>query len=137
MIVASLFTAFMVLGWLLIAGWLAFQVKAVSGVPYLFGLSFLGLLAIFWTYGMKLLYSRLVWPVEFYCDEIATLYLGEEATKEELSTLRQKLPRFWSTHPPLEQRLKRVEIVGRKHPKPIIDFESLNKQVPQEIITTP
>jgi Zn-dependent protease with chaperone function len=131
----ALFVRFMLPGWTVVAGLLAFGVTAVSGVPLLFGLSFLGFMALFLSFGMKAVFSYAMWPTEFYCDEVATLYFGAESVTRELNTLPRKTPRFWSTHPPTRLRLERVETIGSRHPKPLIDFKSLDERLPQELIS--
>lgn len=121
-------------GWMLVAGFLGIAVGYWLARPYLTGFLFIGLLALFWSYGMKLLFSHLAWPIEFESDEAAVRFFGIAATKEMLGRFKGRTPRFWPSHPPLNARLRRIESLASRYPEPVVDFEKLQHEVPQEMI---
>jgi hypothetical protein len=79
-------------------------------------------------YGMRWWY----WPIEYESDEAAVRFMGVDATKEFLRTLRLNSGR--TTHPPTKKRLERVDQVASQHPIPVIDFDSLARKVKQELV---
>jgi len=72
------------------------------------------------------------WPVEYECDEAAVRFMGLSATKGFLRTLKLKSNR--TTHPPTKKRLVRADTAASKYPIPVIDFNSLEGEVGQELV---
>jgi len=76
--------------------------------------------------------KRISLVFEFPSDGASVRYFGVDATREFLISLNRK-NQFWlvTDHPPIEERLKRVEEYGRKVGKSVIDFNDLEKKIPQ------
>ena len=72
------------------------------------------------------------WPLEYECDEAAVRFMGLEATKEFLRTIRLKSSR--TAHPPTRKRLDRANRVASQFPVPVINFDSLERKVSQNLI---
>jgi hypothetical protein len=133
--VASILVLFMLFfGWLLLAAAIGFAVESVLSSMYVTVLSSILLFVFFQSYGMTFLFRRLFWPLEFQSDEAAVRFLGVDATREMLGTLRKRNPWFCSTHPPTDVRLERVEEWRKKHPEPLIDYNELEEETPQKIV---
>jgi hypothetical protein len=131
-----LITSFMPIGWPIVAGIIAYIIAQALTLPYLFAISWLLLLLYFETYGMRFLFKRLLWPVESQSDAAAVRYFGADPTREYLNTKKNKGPRFWSTHPPVELRLRQAEELRLRYQQPVIDFDSLEEGTPQEFIAS-
>ncbi|MFC1754948.1 M48 family metalloprotease [Thermoproteota archaeon] len=132
---ATLILFMLFFGWLFISWMIGHTIGFVLDRPYVtIGSTFL-LFLFFQTYGMTFLFKCLLWPTEFQSDEASVRFLGAEVTKEILNTFRKPIPRFWSTYPPTDVRLKRVEEWEKKHPKPVIDYDKLENEIPQELFS--
>jgi hypothetical protein len=134
--VSILFVAsFMIpFGWPLVAGLASYWTSTTLRAPYMLVPIFLITTVGLESYGERLLFQKLIWPVEYGADEAAVRFVGVNATIEELHTLPNRTPRFWSTHPPLEARLKRAKRLEVEYPSPIIDFATLERDYPQEFL---
>jgi hypothetical protein len=84
--------------------------------------------ALWYPYGLR----RWKWPLEYESDEAAVRFMGVDATKEFLRTLRLKSRR--TTHPPTKNRLERADQVASRYPIPVIDFDSLEVEVEQKLV---
>jgi hypothetical protein len=124
----------MIIGWPVAALILAFLIATLASRVFLTSFSFVGIAVMLYTYGTRFLLVHLVWPVESASDEAAVRFFGVGPMVEVLDTFKKKTYRFWSSHPPPDVRIKRVEALAAKYPKPLIDFEELEAELPQEII---
>lgn len=82
--------------------------------------------------GMPYGFRRFSWPIEYECDEASVRFIGVDATKEFLKTL--KLNTDKTTHPPTKLRLANVDKVAPKYPNPVIEFDALERLVKQEFV---
>jgi hypothetical protein len=79
-------------------------------------------------YGLQ----RWMWPLEYESDEAAVRFIGADATKEFLRTLRLKSGR--TTHPPTKERLRHADTAASIYTNPVIDFDSLEEEIGQELV---
>ena len=87
---------------------------------------------VLWGIGFNLLTKRIDLIFEFPSDQASVNYFGVEATREYLATLISRR-QFWlvADHPQIEERLKRIEEHGKLMEKPEIDFDELERDIPQ------
>jgi hypothetical protein len=83
-------------------------------------------------FGMPYGFRRWSWPFEYASDEAGVRYIGVDATKEVIRSL--KLNTDVTTHPSTRLRLANVDRVAAKYPIPEIDFNSLERAVKQEFV---
>jgi hypothetical protein len=95
---------------------------SLSGFPVL-------LYPLFVFVGYPFARRRWSWPIEYESDEAAVRFMGVNATKKFLRTL--KLKSGLTTHPPTMRRLERADRVASRYPNPVIDFDSLQRGVKQ------
>jgi Zn-dependent protease with chaperone function len=72
------------------------------------------------------------WPLEYESDEAVVRFMGVDATKEMLRTL--KLKSGLTTHPPTKKRMERVDQIASLYPIPVIDFDSLEREFRQRFV---
>ena len=75
---------------------------------------------------------RWSWPLEYDSDEAAVRFMGVEATKKFLRTLKPKSG--LTTHPPTRKRLERAERAASRFPTPVIDYGALERSVGQKFV---
>jgi len=95
---------------------------SLSGLPVL-------LYPLFVFVGYPFARRRWCWPIEYESDEAAVRFMGVNATKKFLRTL--KLKSGLTTHPPTMRRLERADRAASEYPNPLIDFDSLQQEVRQ------
>jgi hypothetical protein len=106
--------------------WIAISYGSYEGFP-LWMLS-IGFIWVFWMFVVS---RRISYVLEFISDEASVRYFGVEATREYLGSLKDvDNGGFFPSHPPNEERLKKVEMVGRSYEKPLIDFDDLGSRYP-------
>jgi hypothetical protein len=110
--------------WLIVglASTLTSDPGSLSGLPVL-------LYPLFVVAGYPFARRRWSWPIEYECDEAAVRFMGADATKRFLKTL--KLKSGLTTHPPTRKRLERVDSIASKYQNPVIDFDSLQHDARQ------
>lgn len=86
-------------------------------------------------FGMPYGFRRWSWPIEYASDEAGVRYIGADATREVIRSL--KLNTNITTHPPTRLRLANVDSVTAKYPIPLIDLNSLERTVKQEFVFKP
>jgi hypothetical protein len=98
---------------------------SLSGLPVLVYLLFVFI-------GYPFARRRWSWPIEYESDEAAVRFIGVDATKKFLKTL--KLKSGLTTHPPTKKRMERVNWVASRYATPVIDFDSLEQDVSQRFV---
>jgi hypothetical protein len=83
-------------------------------------------------FGMSYGLRRFSWPIEYECDEASVRFIGLDATKELLRSL--KLNTAMTSHPPTRLRLANADRVALKYPSPVLDFEVLEQEIKQEFV---
>lgn len=87
---------------------------------------------LFVVLGYPVARRRWSWPIEYESDEAAVRFMGVEATKRFLRTL--KLKSGLTTHPPTGKRLEQADRVSSRFPTPVIDYEALERNVGQKFV---
>ncbi len=94
------------------------------------------LVLVFWLLVILLrqqgLLKKYSWPLEFESDEVSVKFIGREAKKEVIESLRTRWATF--TNPPASLRLKHVDEVAANYPTHIIDFGKLESEVKQVFV---
>ncbi len=83
-------------------------------------------------FGMPYGFRRWSWPLEYASDEAGVRFIGAEATREVIRSL--KLNTDITTHPPTKLRLANVDRVALNYLMPVIDFDALQREVRQEFL---
>lgn len=78
------------------------------------------------------LIDKYQWSIEYECDEAGVRFMGPDSTKEILKTFKTKGK--YGSHPPARMRLLAVDRVAPRYPVPEIDFDQLQRNIPQIVV---
>jgi hypothetical protein len=77
---------------------------------------------------------HLVWIFEYKSDEAAVRNFGTKASIdmfEDVSDMNTGFSKYFPSHLPIDKRKKRIKEIGEKLGKPLIDFDELERNIPQ------
>lgn len=120
------FGLFLVFGSWGVGLWIIIRYNSYAGFPL--WVLYTGIIWVFW---MFIVSRHISYVLEFPSDEASVRYIGVEATREYLTSLNDvERDGFFPDHPPLSERLRRVNELGKGLGKPLIDFDELQRKYP-------